>query len=173
MAENLTNHRTVWRTTVTDVVGVFRDALIALLPSLERARIPWRDGAASDDFDRLAQAAYDTYVLSAFRFGLTTDEEAVHVPPWGLHVTTYAESDWIEVVSNDVAERPLALVGFKTRDTPVRHGHRAARDGRWSVPGRAGAGLLRIHPLPVPVAPGPLHVDARRAPECPHLNPLG
>jgi hypothetical protein len=118
VAENLTNHRTVWRTTVTDVVGVFRDALIALIPSLERARIPWRDGEASDDFDALAKAAYATYVLSAFRFGLTTDEEAIHVPPWDLYVTTYAESDWIEVISNDTAERPLALVGFKTRDTP-------------------------------------------------------
>lgn len=111
-------YRQIWPTTVTEVVGVFRDALIALIPSLERARIPWRDGEAYDDFDALAQAAYDTYVLNAFRFGLTTNEEVIRVPPWDLHVTTYAESDWIEVVSNDVAERPLALVGFKTRDTP-------------------------------------------------------
>lgn len=118
VAENLTNHRAIWRTSVTEVVGLFRDALIALIPSLQRARLPWRDGEASDDFDALAQAAYDTYVLSALRFGLTTDEEAIHVPPWDLHVTTYAESDWIEVITNDTAERPLALVGFKTRDTP-------------------------------------------------------
>lgn len=110
----------LWHTTITELIGLFRDALVDLIPSLERARIPWRNGEAYDEHDAIAQALYDAYVVSAIRWGLREHPDHyqnVRLPQWDFLIPSYGELDWIEVLPDGVAGRRLALVGLGTYET--------------------------------------------------------
>jgi hypothetical protein len=50
------------RATVTDLVLNFGDACRALLPSLDRARVPWADANQYDNWDRIAEALFESLV---------------------------------------------------------------------------------------------------------------
>lgn len=52
-----------WDTTVGELVVLFRSALKALIPTLERARIPWRDGEAYDQWDEIGSVLYSRLVV--------------------------------------------------------------------------------------------------------------
>ncbi|GGO40280.1 hypothetical protein [Deinococcus humi] len=126
-----------WHVTVNELITVFRDALIALIPSLEQARIPWRDSEAYDDFDKIARTLFETYVLSALRWGLPDPEQHVHVPPWNLHGGSYRGSDWIEVVPEAEVRggHHLALIGFSSRISPYDTVQAQPLDGVGEVQG--------------------------------------
>src|SRR5512143_2384891 len=57
-----------WTTSVSDLLGLFRDALVALVPIAERARIRWRDGEAYDDWDAIASAIFDNLVVRSLNY---------------------------------------------------------------------------------------------------------
>lgn len=52
----------VWRVTINDLIGIFRQALIDLIPTFERARIQWRGDQTYDDFERVAEALYNSII---------------------------------------------------------------------------------------------------------------
>jgi hypothetical protein len=54
--------------TVTDLVLNFADACRALVPSLDRAGVPWGDGAQYDSFDRVAEALFESLVMEPCAF---------------------------------------------------------------------------------------------------------
>lgn len=49
--------------TVTELVRNFGEACRALVPSLDRAEIPWTDGRQYDNWDRIAEALFESLVL--------------------------------------------------------------------------------------------------------------
>lgn len=55
----------LWRTTPGEALALFADALRALVPVAERARMPWREGAAYDDWDRVAAALFKSLVADS------------------------------------------------------------------------------------------------------------
>jgi hypothetical protein len=61
-----------WTTTVTELLGLFREALLALVPIAERAKISWRDGEAYDDWDAIAAALFNNLVVRGLRYGDAT-----------------------------------------------------------------------------------------------------
>jgi len=54
--------------TVTDLVLNFAEACRALIPSLDRAGVPWGDGAQYDSFDRVAEALFESLVIEPCAF---------------------------------------------------------------------------------------------------------
>ena len=62
---------TVWTTSVSEMMSIFRDGLLAVLPIAERARIPWSDERAYDDWETIAGGLYDAIV----RMSLSHSEE--------------------------------------------------------------------------------------------------
>lgn len=107
-----------WDSSVTELVDTFRDALIALIPSMERCHIPWRDHEAYDDWDTIADTLFRTYVLNAISWGLPDPHKSINVLPWNSRKSSYRGLDWIEVLPISVCGEPLALIGFSTKDTP-------------------------------------------------------
>ena len=77
---------------VTDLVLNFADACRALVPAVDRAEVPWRDGEQYDNWDRIAEALFESLVtepcafqaageaglakLRVARYGFSPDAEA-------------------------------------------------------------------------------------------------
>ena len=53
------------RMSLDALVATFRDALIALIPAFDRVGLPWRNGAAYDQWDAVAEALYRGVVADA------------------------------------------------------------------------------------------------------------
>lgn len=52
-----------WNTSVTELIMVFRGALISIIPWLERAKIYWKNGESYDDWDNIVNALYENIVF--------------------------------------------------------------------------------------------------------------
>lgn len=57
-------HVTIWEARVSDLILEFSRAMRTLVPHLDAARIEWRLPGRYDDFDRIAEALYVSFVLS-------------------------------------------------------------------------------------------------------------
>jgi hypothetical protein len=57
----------VWRVTVDEMIQIFRQALIDLIPTFERARITWRGDQTYDDFERIPEALWDSIVADSVK----------------------------------------------------------------------------------------------------------
>src|SRR4051794_1808978 len=109
---------TMWRAPVTDVVLIFRDALRALVPHVMRAKIEWREGAAYDDWDEIAQVLYDKIVVASTVWALPDDERSII--EFSLYNTTYASyADKTVIVVNEKLDgERLVFHSFATQDQP-------------------------------------------------------
>ena len=54
--------------TVTDLMLNFADACRALVPTMDRAGVPWRDGEQYDNWDRVAEALFESLVAEPCAF---------------------------------------------------------------------------------------------------------
>jgi len=75
-----------WATTVEELVRIFRDALAAIGPVLERARIHSDDLRAYDDWDQIARTLFDTIVINSVRYSAEAGP-AVEFDPYATLVT--------------------------------------------------------------------------------------
>jgi hypothetical protein len=100
-----------WRTTLTDLLGVFRQGLVALVPVAEKARMPWRDGEAYDDWDAIAECLYDNLVVRAVVYAREGGRE-VRLPKYDMVCPSY-KGAFIQVEGGSVPEgTTAAFVGF-------------------------------------------------------------
>jgi hypothetical protein len=107
----------VWRTTVTEVVLILRDALRALVPHVTRAGIEWRENAAYDDWDEIAQLLFEKIVVASVIWALPeVDRSPIDFAAYDVMYDSYAGKAVI-VVKTANAER-LVFHSFGTRDQP-------------------------------------------------------
>lgn len=66
---------TRWTTTVGELVGIFRDALAAVAPILERARVHSDELRSNDDWDEIAQALFENVVVRSIRWSQEADHD--------------------------------------------------------------------------------------------------
>lgn len=107
-----------WRTSVTELMLIFRSALVSLVPSMEQARIAWREPEAYDDWDDIAATLYHNIVVRSLQWSELGDERLT-LPEYGLVRPQYSGS--VIVVDSEHGRRDQGLpvfVGFSTRDTP-------------------------------------------------------
>lgn len=108
---------TMWRTTVTDVVLVFRDALRALVPHVTKAKIEWREDAAYDDWDEIAQMLFEKIVVASAVWALPEAERSqIHFAAYDVMYESYAGK--AVIVVNTPNREKLVFHSFGTRDEP-------------------------------------------------------
>jgi hypothetical protein len=109
---------TVWRTTVTEIILIFRDALRALVPHVTKARIEWHEHAAYDDWDDIADVLFQKIVVASVLWALSeVDRSGIDFAAYDMMYESYAEKGIIVVNVADV-ERRLVFHSFGTRDEP-------------------------------------------------------
>lgn len=96
-----TSDSEAWRVTANALLANLRDALSALAPVAERARISWRDGEAYDDWDDLASCVYDVLVGRTIVADVSAGPEALPLAPYDMRLPSYAEHSAIAARADD------------------------------------------------------------------------
>ena len=95
----------IWQTSVDELVAVFQRSLISILPVMNEARIPWREGESYDDWDRIVSALYESILVDSIRWGLKHEAPSdVVMPKYETLYGTYLDLSYLRVMdrrSND------------------------------------------------------------------------
>jgi hypothetical protein len=103
-----------WTTSVDELIRLFRDALVALVPIAERARMSWREPDAYDDWDQICQAIYRSIVIGSIEF--TRDiPNMLPIPQYDDRIASYKETSFI---TDAVSAGELAFICFETAAAP-------------------------------------------------------
>jgi hypothetical protein len=96
------------------MIHIFRDALLALIPMADRARISWKEPDNYDDWDSIAQSLFYTFVVKSLEY---TNEwnNFDEIPGYDIRKSSYAKSSFLSV-STDPTE--LVFVCFETNSLP-------------------------------------------------------
>lgn len=90
---------TVWKTTVDELVAIFRDALIAVLLSLRRAQIRWDDLHAYDDWDAISETLFKAIVADSLLWAVGDLETTV--PKYGFNMVGDPRMSFVRVTTTD------------------------------------------------------------------------
>jgi len=101
--------------TIQELLLIFREALVSLIPSMEKAKIPWRDPDAYDDWDSIAMQVFSSIVENACREVIN---DAFPIPQYGMTMGDYSELSFIDVSSRDSRVVNCVLICLTTKDLP-------------------------------------------------------
>jgi len=107
------NMSSVWRTSVNHLLNAFRGSLIALIPTMETVRIPWRDRDAYDDWEQICETLFDAIVRNSTREQVDAGQP---LPTYGIRRRDYADCSFIGPDSDN--GEYAVFVKFKTHLVP-------------------------------------------------------
>lgn len=84
--------------TVTQLMVAFRQALVALGPSVELAGIAWTDGDAYDEWDLIEEVLFEVLVASAVRGDLSLFASSRPFVPYGYGDAPYSNGSWVGLI---------------------------------------------------------------------------
>lgn len=105
-----------WKTSVTELLAIFKGALLAIIPWLEKAKIKWKEGEAYDDWDNIADSLYRNIVCSSLTGEVASDYS---IAKYNFHYEDYSSIDFIQVKSERHSDKYLAFVAFQSISTPL------------------------------------------------------
>lgn len=105
-----------WKTTVNELLLIFRGALMAVIPWLEKAKIKWKEGEAYDDWDNIAASLYQNIVCSSLTGEVSSDYS---IAKYNFHYEDYLLIDFIQVRSKSYSDKNFAFVSFQSNSSPL------------------------------------------------------
>jgi hypothetical protein len=103
-----------WSVSSTNLLGHFREALLALVPIADKIHMPWREPDSYDDWDAIASALYNSIVIRSIE-SATEDERFFPIPQYDKRIISYSYNSF---VSNFELGRGYAFICFQTNNTP-------------------------------------------------------
>lgn len=100
-----------WKTSVTELLVIFRGALLAIIPWLEKAKIKWKEDEAYDDWDNIAESLYANIVCSSLIGEVATEYQ---ITKYNFNYDNYSSVNFIEVRNKDNSEKKFAFVAFQS-----------------------------------------------------------
>lgn len=102
--------------TTSDLIGIFREGLVALIPVADRARIAWRGPAVYDPWEDVERALFASIVASVV-------ENAVPDPPrplpkYGLVYGSYADLSFFTDQTARLGGERLVFLALTTAQEP-------------------------------------------------------
>lgn len=108
-----------WGTTVTDIMRIFQSAVVALVPSMEAARIPWRPPSAYDDWEEIAACLFKHLVGRSIAWSLPEPVRATfHMDGYDPIATAPDIRGGALLVLHHTFERPLVFRRLQTTVQP-------------------------------------------------------
>lgn len=107
-----------WKTSVNELIAIFKGALIALVPWLEKAKINWKENEHYDDWDNIANVLFNNIICSSL-FGEILEEYPI--ARYDFEYDNYSELNFILVKSEDYDGHNLAFVSFQSISLPLDH----------------------------------------------------
>lgn len=90
-----------WNPTPTEVMQLFHESLMKLLPVMEKAHLSWEEEEAYDEWDQIATSLFEGIVVSSLQWGLTPGVfTELEVPAYDVVYPDYSKFSFIECLSN-------------------------------------------------------------------------
>jgi hypothetical protein len=99
-----------WNTSVTELLLIFRGALLAIIPWLEKAKIKWKEGEAYDDWDNIVESLYKNIVCSSLTGEVASE---YRIAKYNFNYGDYSSINYIELRSKDELEKRFAFIAFQ------------------------------------------------------------
>jgi hypothetical protein len=97
------------RCTVTDLIAIFRDALIALTPTADRLLLEWEEGRQHRDWERVAETLFDVCVRGPLDSEPGRRKGEFPLARYNIDADSYEVFSWIGV-RGETLNSPAALV---------------------------------------------------------------
>lgn len=105
-----------WKTSVTELIAIFRGALLAIIPWLEKAKIKWKEGEAYDDWDNIVESLYSNIVCSSLTGEISS---AYRIAKYNFNYASYKSINFIEVRDIFNSEKKFAFIAFQSNSLPL------------------------------------------------------
>lgn len=104
---------------ITENVGNFHNALVALVPVFESAKIPWKNDEQFDDFEGIAESLYQWFVTYKAE-NIVNQLQHINFTfaNYGFFYKNYSKMSYIEVNSEENKNSNLVFLFFKTNKKP-------------------------------------------------------
>jgi len=102
-----------WQVRIGALVEIFQRALITLVPTFDQARINWRGPNTYDEYERIAEALFDSIVRDA----LTNARSVAKAHPPGRYSVHQPGRELSRIYVNDPKDR-LAFFELETTQEP-------------------------------------------------------
>lgn len=103
---------------ITDTIKNFKNALVALVPIFEDAKIIWKD-EPYDDFEGIAESLFD-WLVKYKAENIINQSQHINLvfPNYGFFYKNYSKMSYIEVDSDDNRNSNLVFVYLTTKNKP-------------------------------------------------------
>ncbi len=118
-----------WKTSVDELLALFRDAIQALIPVAERAHMSWREPDAYDDWDAICQTIYRSIVIGSIEHA---EGIGGFMPmlDYDLRTQFYGNNSFI---GDATSKEQAAFVCFETEELPFDRCRFAVLDPNFKV----------------------------------------
>lgn len=106
-----------WNCTVSELLDIFRDSLVAVLPSVERAHIPWREGDEYDEWDEITQMLFRHIVVGTIEAALPEGQRR-EMPKYDFSYESYRDRNVILAGSVEDGHLHGVFHSFSTASPP-------------------------------------------------------
>lgn len=86
--------------TLNELLLNFRNALVSLVPYLEKVEIPYKEGEDYDEWDRISEILYEELVINSVK-SATKDRRSESYAKYGFYYDNYKKIDFIAFYSNN------------------------------------------------------------------------
>ena len=112
MGEIIENNQFI--VSVNELIKVFRDTLISVIPFLEKVKIEWRQGQSYDDWDNISMTLYQNIVCSSL-YGEVRNEYPIN--KYEFAYNDFSKLDYILVYCKEYSDKKLAFISFQSVNT--------------------------------------------------------
>lgn len=106
----------IWKTSVEELLTIFRGALISITPWLEKARIKWKQGESYDDWDNIATTLFENIVCNSL---ISETMPKYSIAKYDFTYDCYSNLDYILAKSKKYIDKSLVFVSFQSQNSPL------------------------------------------------------
>ncbi|HEY8172781.1 MAG TPA: hypothetical protein VIH21_06820 [Dehalococcoidia bacterium] len=141
--------------TVDELMRAFHDALVNIIPPLERASIAWQAPDAYDDWDEITETLFNVMVMRTISYTVVGEGNALAAPRYGFSYDSYAEFSFVSLDASPVADEHYAFVKFEANVPSLPVASCVEADGSGSV----------VRQVSLPIDDGVFKFQHRTSPE--------
>lgn len=120
-----------WKTSVSELIEIFRGSLLAIIPWVEKAKIKWREDQY-DDWDNITQALFRNIVCSSIQGDISS---RYSIANYDFIYEDYSNWDYIRVKSENYSNKVLVFISFQSELMSLEKVRVAILDSKEKVTG--------------------------------------
>jgi hypothetical protein len=110
----MNNNNNIWKTSINELISIFRESLNSVIPSMEKGKIPWRKGESYDEWDDISHSLYKALIKT----NLYKELEKSNLVNYDGYYENYSKYDYLLVKSKVYLDNSLVFYNFISKNEP-------------------------------------------------------